>query len=323
MFTTKKTTLETTSKSKDLVKLESYLESFKVEDTPTLEMPYNGETITIRSVRVTPSLASKIMEDHNKKNRKINKNNVRFLTKEIESNNWIPNGETISFDINGNVNNGQHRLLAIIKSGVSLDILIVTNLSLEAFKTIDTGALRSGSDVLSIEGVSNSTHIAAMVKFIFAFKIGKYSANRHHHRTLSNTELIDYYYELGDDKVYSSYQFYNSVRDGGSSVITPTLISGFHFLLTEIDKEKGEEFLTMLTQGINLTKDSPITALRNKLIKSRVDKNYKLTNEELLKNITYAWSKYLKNEKAKSLKLPANYEVSLETELNSQRTLEM
>lgn len=315
MFKTKTTNLSTTSKSKDLVKLEGYLESFKVEGTPTFELPYNGTDIAIRLVRITPSLASKIMEDHNKKNRKINKNNVNFLNKEIESGNWKLNGETISFDVDGNVNNGQHRLLAIIKSGVSLDIIVVTNLSLEAFKTIDTGALRSGSDVLSIEGVPNSTHIAAMVKFIFAFKIGKYSANRHHHRTLSNTELIDYYYELGDDRVYKSYQFYNSVREGGSSVITPTLISGFHFLLTEIDKEKGEEFLTMLTQGINLTKDSPITALRNKLIKARVDKNYKLTNEELLKNVTYAWSKYLNNEKAKSLKLPANYEVSLETQI--------
>lgn len=311
MFTTKVQTEKKRKVSRKLDTLETYLESFKVEGTPTTIMPYGGTLTKIMLVNYTPSLASKILEEHNDRNRKKNKNNINFLTKEIENENWIMNGETIGFDINGNTNNGQHRLAAIVKTGVPLQILTITNLSLEAFKTIDTGALRSGSDVLSIEGIANSTHISAMIKFIFAFKHGKYSANRHHHRTLSNSDLIDYYYELGEDNVYKSYQFYNTVRKNSSNIITPTLVSGFHFLLNEINPEKAEEFLNMLCQGINLSPDSPITALRNKIIKSKVDKTYKLTNEELLKNITYAWGKFINGEKAKTIKLPANYQINL------------
>tara|TARA_Y100000389_G_scaffold195155_1_gene226102 strand:+ start:456 stop:1424 length:969 start_codon:yes stop_codon:yes gene_type:complete len=318
MFTKEisKTRTAKSNYTQSLKTLESYLDSFKREFTTTMVMDYGDTVISIRNVIITPSLATKILEDHNNRNRKKNNNNINYLAKQVVNDNWIANGETITFDINGDLNNGQHRLEAVIKTDTPMEALVVTNLSLEAFKTIDTGSLRSGSDVLSIEGVSNSTHMSAMVKFIFAFKMGKYSANRHHHRTLSNTELIDYYYELDEEKLYKAFQFYNKVRTGNSNIITPTYISGFYYLLNEIDGEKSEQFLTMLCQGINLTQDSPVMALRNKLIRAKVDKNYKLTNEELLKNLTYAWSKFINNKKTKSLKLPENYEVGLDTQIN-------
>ena len=298
-------------KTKSLSKLETYLESFKVEGTSSWSLNYGGNLTTHRLFSFTPELASKVLSEFNNSNRPSNKGNVKFLTKEILSGNWVSNGESITFDLNGNCNNGQHRLKAIIDTDTTLDILTITNLSEEAFKTIDTGKTRAGSDVLSIEGISNAAHISAMVKFIYAFKQGKYSANRQVQRTLSNTELIDYYYELGEDKIYESYKFYNSVRDTYSNILTPTYVSGFHYLLTEIDSERGEEFLRMLCEGINLTKNSPITALRSKLIKAKVDKNYKLTNEDLLKNISYSWEKYLEGKQVKKLKIPSEYEIKL------------
>lgn len=313
MFTRelKKTSFLEKRKTKSLTKLETYLESFKVEGTTNWSVKYGGNLTTHRLVSFTPELASKILSDFNNTNRPLNKSNVRFLTKEILSGNWVPNGESITFDLNGNCNNGQHRLKTIINTNTTLDILTITNLSEEAFKTIDTGKTRAGSDVLSIEGIPNAAHTSAMVKFIYAFKQGRYSANRQVQRTLSNTELIDYYYELGEDKIYESYQFYNSVRDTYANIITPTHVSGFHYLLTEIDSKKGEEFLRMLCEGINLTKNSPITALRGKLIKAKTHKNYKLTNEDLLKNISYSWEKYLEGKQVKKLKIPSEYEIKL------------
>tara|TARA_R110001632_G_scaffold91448_2_gene196053 strand:+ start:2106 stop:3077 length:972 start_codon:yes stop_codon:yes gene_type:complete len=298
-------------KTKSLLKLETYLESFKVEGTTNWSVNYGGNLTTHRLVSFTPELAAKILDEFNGNNRPLNKSNVRFLTKEILAGNWVPNGDGITFDLNGNCNNGQHRLKTIVNTNTTLDILTITNLSEEAFKTIDTGKTRSGSDVLSIEGIPNSTHMSAMVKFVFAFKQGRFSANRQVQRTLSNTELIDYYYDLGEDETYKSYQFFNSVRDSYSNIMTPTHVSGFHYLLTEIDAKRGEEFLRMLCEGINLTKNSPITALRNKLIKAKSHKNYKLTNEDLLKNITYAWEKYLEGKQFKNLRLPPDYEVNL------------
>jgi hypothetical protein len=291
-------------------KLNTILESF-ADEQGSFKLRYGNTTVTIRLVRYTPDLAEKILEDYNSKNRKINKNNVGFIIREIQNSNWLPNGDTITFDVDGNLADGQHRLLAIINTGVPLEYITITGLDPEAFKTIDIGSQRSGSDALSIEGISNSTHISAMLKFIYAFKIGKYSQNKHHHRTLSNSSLIDYYYDLTEDKVYDSYKFYNSVKSASVGFLTPSIISGFHFLMSEINEEQANDFLGKLCNGIGLEPDSPITALRNKIWKSKIDKNYKLSNQELLANIVYAWNKYRNGKKAKTLKLPNEFEMVL------------
>tara|TARA_Y100000389_G_scaffold187573_1_gene209141 strand:- start:834 stop:1805 length:972 start_codon:yes stop_codon:yes gene_type:complete len=313
MFTRelKKTSKLQRRKTKSLSKLDTYLESFKAEGTTKWEVNYGGNLTIQRLVTFTPELAAKILSDFNNNNRPLNKGNLKFLSKELLSGNWIPNGDSITFDTNGDCNNGQHRLKVIVDTNTTLDILTITNLSKEAFKTIDTGKTRSGSDVLSIEGIANSSHHSSVVKFIYAFKQNRYSANRQVQRTLSHTNLVSYFYELGEDKLYEAFQFYNSVRDTYSSILTPTYVSGFYYLLTEIDAVRGEEFLRMLCEGLNLTKNSPITALRSKLIKAKFDKNYKLTNEDLLKNISYAWEKYLQGKQSKMLKVPSDYEIKL------------
>lgn len=38
---------------------------------------------------------------------------------------WVLNGETICFDSNGVLRDGHHRLLAIIESGVTIEVLVV------------------------------------------------------------------------------------------------------------------------------------------------------------------------------------------------------
>lgn len=83
---------------------------------------------------------------------------------------WELNGDSIRFSETGVLLDGQHRLAAIIKSGVSIETLVVTGLPDSVFDVIDVGARRSAGDVLDIRGYKNYNTVAAAAKMYFVWE---------------------------------------------------------------------------------------------------------------------------------------------------------
>lgn len=77
---------------------------------------------------VTPRMAKSWL-DHNTLNRRLRPKRVLELVRAIESGQWQYTGESISFDTNGVLSNGQHRLAAIVASGIACEALVVFGLS--------------------------------------------------------------------------------------------------------------------------------------------------------------------------------------------------
>lgn len=123
-------------------------------------------------VYVTPSVAKNFLT-YNRKNRTHSENHVRFLAKQMTNGNWIENGESIVFDINGYLKDGQHRLLAIIKSGKSYWMPVVDGVEPNSMATFDTGKNRSASDVLSINGFKNASKTSSLIKSINSYCLSK------------------------------------------------------------------------------------------------------------------------------------------------------
>lgn len=83
---------------------------------------------------------------------------------------WHFNAETIKFDVNGNLLDGQHRLMAIVKSGCAISCLVVRNLPSEVFSTIDRGTIRSYGDVFSIKKIPQPAFATATIIKYFALR---------------------------------------------------------------------------------------------------------------------------------------------------------
>jgi hypothetical protein len=98
---------------------------------------------------ISPKTASDWLRG-NRLNRPVRRRHVAFLSREITEGLWQVNGQAIIIGENEDVIDGQHRLLAIIDSGLTIQSLVVYGVPKEAFKTIDTGAVRTGSDALSV-----------------------------------------------------------------------------------------------------------------------------------------------------------------------------
>jgi hypothetical protein len=108
-----------------------------------------------RYYRVTPTMAQLFLP-RNTKNRREKPVHVRALAAEITDGNWDAyNGESITFTEEGILADGQHRLKAIIESGIPTIMAITFGASVEAYKTLDLGAKRLAADALWVGGMTD------------------------------------------------------------------------------------------------------------------------------------------------------------------------
>lgn len=123
--------------------------------------------VTVRIMRVTPELAAEMLKK-NSNNRKLVRRHVELLVDVLDRREWYMNGETIVLSYDDVLLNGQHRLTAIVESGVSADCMVVYGIDPEAFKTIDGGRVRKVGDVLAMAGEENASKVAASVSMFYA-----------------------------------------------------------------------------------------------------------------------------------------------------------
>lgn len=113
---------------------------------------------------VTPATAKAWLEATTFRNRNITRAAVKRYANDMRTGRWELNGESIVIDDNGNVVDGQHRLHAIIESGVSIKTVVVKGVDCSVFPTFDIGKQRSGCDILGIAGYANSRTLAAAIR---------------------------------------------------------------------------------------------------------------------------------------------------------------
>lgn len=151
------------------------------------------DNIIAEVVTITPAEATNWLRA-NEHNRPVRKNHVNFLAGEIKNGNWQLNGQAIVIADNEQVLDGQHRLLAIIEAGTPIQSLVVYGITPEAFSTMDTGAVRSGSDALCLHfhdhpiGVVKA--VASAVPWVKQLERGALRSGGS--SKVSNTEIIRY-----------------------------------------------------------------------------------------------------------------------------------
>jgi len=84
--------------------------------------------IKTSTVLITPDLAAMWLKTSNKANRSIGERHVDKLANDMISGKWRTTHQGIAFYEDGVLADGQHRLAAIIKSGIAQQMLVVTGL---------------------------------------------------------------------------------------------------------------------------------------------------------------------------------------------------
>ena len=102
-------------------------------------------------VDVTPDIARALIENANTGNRPVKPKVVKKYAKSMSDGDWKFSPETISISKNGRLLNGQHRMMAVIESGITCRFLFATGFDDEVFSVLDRGAVRTRADALKID----------------------------------------------------------------------------------------------------------------------------------------------------------------------------
>lgn len=104
--------------------------------------------------KVTPLMASEFL-NNNKSNRKINKAQLQMIIRAIDDGKWRLTHQGIAFYTDGELADGQHRLEAIMRTGVSLTMPVFNGVErdIDTVLAIDSGKGRTVTDGALISGL--------------------------------------------------------------------------------------------------------------------------------------------------------------------------
>jgi hypothetical protein len=232
----------------------------------------------------------------NVKNRRLNLERVKNLAAAMTRDEWRLNGQPVIFDSNGNLQDGQHRLRAIVESGCIVPMIVIRNVVPDAFVTIDTGRSRTTADVLGIAGYISAHLLSGAVRTIIAYKdaIARKadgdSASERLNRScdaVSNAAIVAWTDE--HPEIHDVIRQACRLKDVVRSVEVPAWI----WLVGEHNPQsKIDEFVGNLIAGEGLHRSDPIYTLRNRLIQDRINRKHKVRGE-VLAMMTRAWNSWI------------------------------
>lgn len=91
-------------------------------------------------------MAQYILIHHNNDNRKVTNSQVNKISKSIREDGWLRDGQPLTFNVEGNITEGQHRLHAIVTESVSVPMVIVLGVELDCFTNVAPAKPRRPED---------------------------------------------------------------------------------------------------------------------------------------------------------------------------------
>jgi len=220
--------------------------------------------ISLSLEAISPVDAEKYLASNITTQRALQKKHVAYLADEMTSGRWKTNGDAIRFNRSGGLIDGQHRLMAIIDSGVTIKTMVARGIEDDAFLTIDTGRkVRGAGDFLHIDGEINCRNLAAALAIMLRIKAKAVHATS----VFPVTTLVEALRENPEIRDSIIWGQKAAVRN----VLRPAVAVSLHYLFSRVDKSAADSFFYTLDSGVPLSglRDAPL-ALRETLFRLKL-----------------------------------------------------
>lgn len=205
--------------------------------------------------KITPKIADAYL-DQNTNNRNLRSRHVDEICRDMENGSFMANGDAIRFSETGTLLDGQHRLAACVKSGVTFETVVIRGLPNEAQRTMDSGSKRTAGDTLSLYGVHHANIVSASIKTIYGIRSGNLQSE-----LVTKEEIFNFYEKNTDIGYWASY----------SQKAFPKLSSLMTAVSFIISKKYGDDtaraFVDVFKSGIPSMDKCAAHAVRERLIK--------------------------------------------------------
>lgn len=268
-----------------------------VESTEVPERRYTHPSAQYEII--TPAIAEYYLAK-TKINRTVRSSGVDAYARDMANGDWITTGESIQFDWFDQLIDGQHRLLAIIKSGKSIELLVVRGLDPRAQKRIDSGIVRAFADQLKMAGVAESLSVASALRRIHLYEV---MAERVDFNTgkVTHAELEEVF-----ERHPSVPEIASRLKNVASRTGVPlSQLTFINWLLHEHNPEKTEEFFDLFLHGANMDLDHPVLVLRDRIRRERDQYAQREFQIRAFWLTIQAWNHWRSGRKVTRLQLPS------------------
>lgn len=245
--------------------------------------------------RITPEQAQKYLVC-NTNNRNMRPSHVERLSNDILNNRWTVNGASIVFNSDGTLLDGQHRLAAIVKAGVPVDMLIVRGVSTTAMPTIDANVSRSAADAINLLGFKNATKVATAARMLLNLKANEIGSNRRR----SNTEILEFVTK------HPMLPECATVVEDTADVMPQSVIVSWYYMAFYLSGERAlaDTAHAVLATGIPAYHGDPIHVFRERVIRMEAGmKSSGKSRASLMWTMIASWNDFVKGEQLKICKL--------------------
>lgn len=217
--------------------------------------------------KITPKMARAYLEKNIEHNRPLRKHRVAQIADAMKRGQWVMSGESVKFDSDGNMFDGQHRMTGVIESGATVQMLVGRNITREAYDIIDSGLKRTNADHLTRLGLSSASLTASVAKMLIGYYNELNLLNTAEMSMITNKDITEFVLtnqQMLEQAVSMGNNVYQQV--GGNA----TAWSSFVFMAMNAGWDKSiTEFLYGIVNGEGLTGGDPRLALRNWLMRNR------------------------------------------------------
>lgn len=266
---------------------------FATQHQATAYLDTQASPVTGSVWDISPELAKQLIAN-NSINRPISRKHMKSIAKDMAAGRWRLNGEAIVISKSKKILDGQHRLLAVIESGVTIQVFVVTGVPDDAMPTFGGAKRRSAGDVLAMHGYSNSNTLSGVTRQFALLEAGLPGAKLPI-SPMEEMELIAKHPAIEKATHWLS----------SNSVIRRSAVgAAYAYLLVKCascgaDPDPVDDFFEQLKSGVGMSANSPVYALRNRL--ERLAHGDCDNNRELIGLVFKAWSLHKRGAKVSRL----------------------
>lgn len=256
------------------------------------------QPLTITVETITPEMAAKFLE--NVRNpRSLRPAKVKVYAADMLAGRWATGSSSLKFDPSGALRDGQHRLAACLESGIPFVSVIFWNVSEDAIDNTDRGMARQWCDVLAGRGVQNTRQIQAIVNLAWRWDRGELLKVYGSRATPTVGEADAWLEEhpMVMAQVPAVVRITKAV--GGRA----SVIGSFLYRVSTIDLDARDRLVETFITGANLTVDSPLRRLRDRVMSDRLYRSYSGHQAQMveLAVMCKTWNLWLLGKETKQL----------------------
>jgi hypothetical protein len=250
--------------------------------------------VTTQIVTLSPDLA-RVLLARNPGNRSISEAIVGNYARDMSNGAWKFNGEPIIVAIDGTLNDGQHRAMAVVLSGKSITAILIIGVERETRTTLDQGRIRTLGDYLSMDGHNDANNLAYAAKMLWQWQKFSLVSNSPQYRPTKGEMFALVERTPGLIRSLRDVTYFNIAAPGSRALMC---FCHYVFGITA-PRDNVTAFFHGLTSGENLPAESPILYARNRLLAEKS----RLKVGERAELIFRAWNSYCRGESPRTIPL--------------------